>query len=220
MVRPKKQFLKGGLYGSIIYPWNKVGMNESPFVQIFSKMGITSAAVILNIVVLTAALSVYNSGISSNARMLYSLAKQGNAPKLFTKLSKDGTPVAGVLVSSALTLVAVILNYLIPGKVFMYLISVAVIAVVISWVTIIIVNLKFRKAKAGQTIEFKTPWHPVSNYICLAFMAMIVVLMTQIDDMKMAVYILPVWLLILWSGFKLKKSLLSKSENHNNTHKL
>ena len=194
----------------IIYPWNKVGMDGSPFVQIFSKMGISTAATILNIVVLTAALSVYNSGIYSNARMLYSLSKQGNAPKLFGKLSKNGIPVAGVLASSALTLVAVVLNYLIPGKVFMYLISIAIIAAVISWVTIIIVNLKFRKAKKDSEIEFKTPWHPYSNYFTLAFMAAIVVLMTQIDDMKMAVYILPAWLLILWVGYKIKKSLESK----------
>lgn len=199
----------------ILSPWKVVGMDGSPFVQIFENIGIPAAATILNIVVLTAALSVYNSGIYSNARMLYSLAQQGNAPKLLMKLNKKGTPVIGVLVSSTFTLVAVILNYLIPGKVFMYLISVAVIAAVISWVTIIVVNLKFRKAKAGENIEFKTPWHPISNYACLAFMALIIILMTQIDDMKMAVYILPVWLFILFGGYKIKKSLQSKTNDQN-----
>jgi AAT family amino acid transporter/aromatic amino acid transport protein AroP len=192
----------------IIYPWNKVGLSGSPFVEIFSKMGIPAAATILNIVVLTAALSVYNSGIYSNARMLFSLAQQGNAPKLFTRLSSSGVPVAGVLASSGLTLFAVILNYLIPGKVFMYLISIAIIAAVINWTMIIVTNLKFRKAKgqAVQELEFKTPWHPYTNYISLAFLVLIVGLMTQIEDMKMAVYLLPAWLLILWVGFKFKKS--------------
>lgn len=194
----------------IIYPWNKVGLDGSPFVQIFSKMGIPAAATILNIVVLTAALSVYNSGIYSNGRMLYSLATQGNAPKLFAKLNKKGIPVAGVLASSALTLVAVVLNYLIPGKVFMYLISVAIIAAVINWTSIIITNLKFRKAKAAEgqlgNIEFKTPWHPLTNYLSLAFLIMILILMTTMDSMKLAVYILPVWILVLWVGYKFKKS--------------
>jgi amino acid transporter, AAT family len=196
----------------IIYPWDKVGLDGSPFVQIFSKMGIPAAAAILNVVVLTAALSVYNSGIYSNARMLFSLAQQGNAPKLFTNLSKGGIPVAGVLFSSALTLAAVVLNYLIPGKVFMYLISIAIIAAVINWSMIIIINLKFRKAKGQDAakLEFKTPLHPYSNYVCLAFLVMIVGLMTKMDDMKMAVYILPAWLLILWVGFKIKKSTESK----------
>ena len=198
----------------IIYPWNQVGVDGSPFVQIFSKMGIPAAATILNIVVLTAALSVYNSGIYSNARMLYSLAQQGNAPKCFTKLSKNGIPVAGVLVSSSLTLVVVILNYLMPGKVFMYLISIAVGAAVISWVMIAITNLKFRKSKgeAAAQLTFKTPWHPYTNYFCLAFLIMIIVLMTQIDGMKMAIYILPAWILVLWGAFKIKKSATEKEE--------
>lgn len=204
----------------IIYPWNKVGMNGSPFVQIFSKMGITSAAVILNIVVLTAALSVYNSSIYSNARMLYSLAQQGNAPKLFMKLSKKGTPVASVLFSSVLTLVAVILNYLVPGKVFMYFMSISTIALIITWVMIIVANLKFRKAKAGENIEFKTPWHPVSNYVCLAFMVLLIILMTQIPDMRMAVYILPVWLLILWVGYLFKNTSKNRSKYQDHTHQL
>lgn len=192
----------------IIYPWNKIGLDGSPFVQIFSKIGIPAAATILNIVVLTAALSVYNSGIYSNARMLYGLAQQGNAPKLFARLNSSGVPVAGVLVSSACTLVAVLLNYLVPGKVFMYLIAVAVLAAIISWVVIIIANLKFRAAKgaAAEKLEFKVPWFPYSNYICLAFMVMIVGLMLQIEDMRLSVYIMPLWLIILWCGFKLKKS--------------
>jgi len=201
----------------IIFPWDKVGMEGSPFVEIFAKMGIPAAATILNIVVLTAALSVYNSGIYSNARMLYGLAQQGNAPKVFLRLSKSGTPIIGILVSSFLTLITVILNYLLPGKVFMYLLSVAVIAAVISWTTIIITNLKFHKAKAktGEAIKFKTPWHPYSNYFCLAFMAMTVFLMTQIEDMRMAVYVLPVWLVVLWIGYTIKMSLIKKSKNVN-----
>lgn len=192
----------------IIYPWNKIGLDGSPFVQIFSKMGIPAAATILNIVVLTAALSVYNSGIYSNARMLYGLAQQGNAPKVFAKLNTRGVPVVGVLVSSACTLVAVVLNYLVPGKVFMYLIAVAVLAAIISWIVIIIANLKFRAAKGADVakLDFKVPWHPYSNYVCLAFMIMIVGLMLQIDDMKLSVYIMPLWLVILWTAFKLKKN--------------
>ncbi|MEL1134616.1 amino acid permease [Desulfitobacterium sp. THU1] len=194
----------------ILYPWNQVGSEGSPFVMIFSKIGIPAAATLLNIVVLTAALSVYNSGVYSNARMLYSLSLQGNAPKVFSKLNKRGVPVTGVFVSSGITLLAVILNFLFPGQIFMYLIAVAIIAAVITWMTIIIVNLKFRQAKIAQgeenNIEFKTPLHPFSNYFCAAFLVMIVVLMAFTESMKMAVYVLPAWLLILWIGFKIKKS--------------
>ncbi|MBC9784080.1 amino acid permease [Heliobacterium chlorum] len=190
----------------IIYPWDKVGMDGSPFVQIFSKMGISAAATILNIVVLTAALSVYNSGIYSNARMLFSLAQQGNAPKMFTKLSRNGIPVAGVLASSSFTLLAVVLNYLFPGKVFMYLISVAILAAIINWTMITVTHLKFRKAHAHEAhkLDFKAPWYPYTNYICLAFLALIFGLMATMEDMQISVYLAPLWIGLLWIGYKVK----------------
>jgi len=199
----------------IIYPWNQVGMDGSPFVQIFSGIGIPAAATLLNVVVLTAALSVYNSGIYSNGRMLHSLAQQGNAPKILSKLNKRGIPVVGILASSGVTLIAVALNYVLPGEVFTYLMAVAIIAGIINWSMIIITNLKFRKYKIANgeedKIEFKSFFYPYSNYICLAFLAVIVVLMAFTEGMKEAVLVLPIWLIVLYVSFKIKKSREAKN---------
>jgi len=201
---------------TIIYPWNLVGTIGSPFVEIFSKIGVPAAAGILNVVVLTAALSTYNSGLYSNGRMLHSLALHGNAPKMFAHLSRAGAPVVGVLFSSALTLIAVILNFLVPGKVFLYLISVATIAAIFNWTMILITHLKFRRAKqeAGEAndLAFKLPFYPFSNYVTLAFLAMVVVLMAYIPDMVYSLYIGPVWILILYIGYKFKGSVKSKGD--------
>lgn len=201
---------------TIIYPWNLVGTTGSPFVEIFSKIGIPAAAGILNVVVLTAALSTYNSGLYSNGRMLHSLALHGSAPKMFARLSKAGAPVTGVLFSSALTLIAVILNFLVPGKVFLYLISVATIAAIFNWAMILITHLKFRRAKveagAANDLAFKLPLYPISNYVTLVFLTMVVVLMAYIPDMAYSLYIGPVWILILYIGYKVKGSLKSKGE--------
>lgn len=68
-----------------IYPWNQIGEIGSPFVLTFAKVGIVAAAGIINFVVLTAAMSGCNSGIYSAGRMLYTLAKNGQAPKFFGK---------------------------------------------------------------------------------------------------------------------------------------
>ena len=71
-----------------LVPWNQLdlgGLDKSPFVMIFSQMGIGWAAHLLNFIILTAALSVYNSGMFANSRMLYGLAQQGNAPKFSRK---------------------------------------------------------------------------------------------------------------------------------------
>ena len=196
----------------IIFPWNQVGMEGSPFVTIFSKLGIGSAANILNFVVLTAAISVYNSGIYSNGRMLYSLAEQGNAPKVFTRLSGNKVPVLAILFSSACTLAAVVINYLIPEGAFMQVMAVATTAATITWVMIVLVHLKFRKAHRADAdkLTFRSPFHPYTNYACVAFLVIIVAAMTQLDSMRNAVYVLPVWLIVLFVGFTIRSKLAAK----------
>lgn len=197
----------------IIFPWNQVGMEGSPFVTIFSKLGIGSAANILNFVVLTAAISVYNSGIYSNGRMLYSLAEQGNAPKFFTKLGANKVPYVAVLFSSACTLVVVVINYLIPEGAFMQVMAVATTAATITWVMIVLVHMRFRKAHAATAgkLTFPAPFYPIANYFCVAFMAMIILMMTQMDSMRDAVYVLPAWLVVLYIGFLIRKRIATRS---------
>ncbi|CAI9405732.1 Aromatic amino acid transport protein AroP [Pleomorphomonas sp. T1.2MG-36] len=187
----------------IIFPWNQVGMEGSPFVTIFSKLGIGSAAHILNFVVLTAAISVYNSGIYSNGRMLYSLAEQGNAPKVFTKLGANKVPYVAILFSSACTLVVVAINYLIPEGAFMQVMAVATTAATITWVMIVLVHMKFRKAHAADVakLTFPAPFYPIANYFCVGFMALVIIMMTQMESMQMAVFVLPAWLIVLYVGF-------------------
>ncbi len=190
-----------------LWPWNEVGTEASPFVQIFSNVGIPAAAHILNFVVLTAAISVYNSAIYSNSRMLYGLAENGDAPAFLKKLSKRSVPVRGIFISSGITLLIVILNYFFQGHVFMYLLSIAVAAAVISWVTIVVTHLKFRKycVRENHPTKFHALLYPMANYICLAFLAGVILLMTQIPDMQLAVLILPIWLIVLWIGYSYKK---------------
>ncbi|MBF1691367.1 MAG: amino acid permease [Selenomonas sp.] len=190
-----------------LWPWNEVGADASPFVQIFRNVGIPAAAHILNFVVLTAAVSVYNSAIYSNSRMLYGLAQRGDAPQALCQLSHRGVPVRGILISSGMTLIVVFLNYFFPGDAFLYLIAIATCAAVISWTTIVVTHLKFRRqcAREGKPIKFRTPFYPWINYLCLIFLAGVVIMMAQIPGMQIAVPILPVWLIVLWLGYRSKR---------------
>ncbi|WP_397538220.1 amino acid permease [Rummeliibacillus pycnus] len=192
----------------ILYPWDKIGTNGSPFVLIFDKVGIPGAANIINFVVITAALSAFNSGLFASGRMLYNLSLQNNGPKYFGKLSKNGSPRRGILFSSLFLLVAVFLNYIVPEKVFLYISSVATVAVITSWTIILITQLKFRQSKTKKEIEklaFKIPFYPVSTYLALTFLAFVVVLMGFIEDMRIALIVAPIWFLILYIGYKIKK---------------
>lgn len=191
----------------ILYPWNEVGSNGSPFVLIFDKIGIPGAAHIINFVVLTAALSAFNSGMFSTGRMLYNLSLQNNGPKYFGKLNKHQTPRRGILFSASFLLVAVFLNYIIPEKVFMFISSVATVAVITSWTIILLTQIKFRQSKTKEEVgklAFKMPLHPFSNYVALVFLAFVIVLMAFMDGMREALYVAPVWFLILYVGYRLK----------------
>ncbi|MCW2267542.1 MULTISPECIES: amino acid permease [Pseudomonas] len=184
----------GGTYGA------------SPFVQVFSLLGSDVAAHILNFVVLTAALSVYNSGTYCNARMLYGMAAQGDAPAGLAKIDKRGVPVRSILASAAVTLVAVLLNYFIPQHALELLMSLVVAALVINWAMISYSHLKFRQHlnKTGQTPLFKSLWYPYGNYICLAFVVLILGIMLQIPGIQISVYAIPVWLLVMVICYSLK----------------
>ncbi|MBF0207094.1 MAG: amino acid permease [Oligoflexia bacterium] len=192
-----------------IFPWNLIGGVGSPFVSIFTKLGIPAASSILNMVVLTACLSTYNSCLYSNGRMLYGLALQGNAPKIFAKLGRSKVPVNGVLFSSLLTSVTVILTYLGTKKIFYYLVSVATFSAVINWCLIIITQIKFRK-NLEQTyidkLEFKMPFYPYSNYVCLIFYLVVVVMMGFIEEMRVSLIIGPLWVILLYVAYKIKRS--------------
>ncbi|WP_272909162.1 amino acid permease, partial [Acinetobacter nectaris] len=86
-----------------LYPWNKVAEGGSPFVMIFHSLNSDLVAGILNFVVLTAAVSVYNSCVYSNSRMLLGLAQQGNAPRALGKINSRGIPVQALIFSSLCT---------------------------------------------------------------------------------------------------------------------
>lgn len=200
-----------------LWPWNQVGMESSPFVQIFANVGIPIAAHILNLVVLSAAVSVYNSTIYCESRMLYGLAGKGDAWPIFSRLSNHGVPVAGILTTSALSFIIVILNYLFPSQIFMYLFAVVIISVVINWMFIAITHMKFREycKKTGHPIPKFHSWlYPWLNYFCLAFFVGVIICMTQIPDMSMAVWALPVWLLLLYLGYKFKMSKIRDRKKH------
>jgi aromatic amino acid transport protein AroP len=190
-----------------LYPWEKVVTGGSPFVLIFQAMNSNVVAHVLNIVVLTAALSVYNSGVYCNSRMLYGLAKQGNAPRALLKVNRRGIPLAALGVSALATAACVLINYFMPGKAFELLMGLVVSALIINWAMISIIHLKFRRDKrqAGETTSFRSLGYPFTNYLCLAFLAGILVIMYLTPGLQISVYLIPVWLVLLGISYHFRQ---------------
>jgi aromatic amino acid transport protein AroP len=190
-----------------LYPWSQVAAGGSPFVMIFSQIGSRWTANALNVVVLTAALSVYNSCVYANSRMLYGLAEQGNAPRALLRVDARGVPYRAIGVSAAAAFSCVIVNYVIPAKALDVLMALVVAALVLNWALISLTHLKTRKAmlEEGQTLVFRSLWFPVSNWICLAFMAMVMVILAMTPGLNVSVMLVPVWLLVMWAGYRFKE---------------
>ncbi|UVE18158.1 amino acid permease [Pseudomonas sp. LS44] len=183
-----------------IYPWSEIGTQGSPFVMTFERLGIKTAAGIINFVVITAALSSCNGGIFSTGRMLYSLAQDGQAPKAFAKTSKNGVPRNALLLSIFALLLGVVANYLAPEKVFVWVTSIATFGAIWTWAMILLSQLKFRRTlSAAETgkLQFKMWLSPLSNYLALAFLALVVGLMAFFEDTRIALYVGPLFLVVL-----------------------
>jgi aromatic amino acid transport protein AroP len=197
-------------------PWQTITADTSPFVTVFDNLkglqfdvfGTTIyfsklIANALNVIVLTAALSVYNSCVYSNSRMLYGLAAQGNAPAGLKKLNKNGVPVQAILASSVVVALCIFINLFFPNKAFGILMSLVVSSLIINWLMISVTHLKFKKYLIGQGVKtlFPSFLYPISNYICLLFLVGILVIMCYIGK-GLSVLLIPIWLLILFFSYK------------------
>ncbi|SOD15503.1 amino acid permease [Pedobacter xixiisoli] len=196
-------------------PWKNITDGSSPFVMVFERLNgfqfdvfghtinfTKLIANVLNVIVLTAALSVYNSSVYSNSRMLYGLAQQGNAPKFLSKLNKNYVPVMAILVSALFAAICIVINKLIPEQALSILMSLVVSSLVINWLMISYTHIKFRKAHQLEKTKFPSFLYPISNYICLLFLAGILIVM-WLTGLKMSVELIPIWLLFLYGCYYL-----------------
>lgn len=179
-----------------LFPWNQIAEGGSPFVLIFDSLGSQGVATVLNFVVLTAAISVYNGTSYGTSRMLLGLAEQGNAPQFLKKINQRGIPYAAILCSALVTLLCVVLNYIFPEKAFKLLMSLVVSAIVINWMMLALTHLKFKQRMLAlkKSTLFPTLIYPISNYICIVFMLGILVVMWLTPDMRIAVMLIPLWI--------------------------
>ncbi|MGG4445364.1 amino acid permease [Brevibacillus porteri] len=197
-----------------IYPWNAINPLESPFVQVFAAIGIAAAAGIVNFVVLTSAASACNSAIFSTSRMVYSLAKEKNAPVPLTKLTANKVPANALLFSTVVILIAVVLNYVMPEGVFTLITSVSTVCFIFIWGITVICHLKYRKTRPdlAKANSFKMPLYPFANYLILAFLAFILVVLALAEDTRVALFITPVWFILLVVIYKLRKTKTNEIE--------
>jgi L-asparagine transporter-like permease len=186
----------------MLIPWHQVSLETSPFVLAWESIGIGAAAGVLNGVVITSALSSCNSGLFASGRMLYALSGTGQAPSRLHRLSRTRVPARALAVTGGALTLGVLVNILEPGKAFVYIASVATVAVLWVWAMIVIAHLRFRAAEGARSdAYFRMPGSPWTNYVVLAYLAFIGVLLAAEPDQRVAVVAGAVWAALLAFGW-------------------
>ncbi|MGD3154909.1 amino acid permease [Staphylococcus warneri] len=184
-----------------IIPWDKVDPDNSPFVKLFTLIGIPFAAGLINFVVLTAAASSCNSGIFSNSRMLFGLSDNKQAPPAFSKTNKNGVPHVAIIGSSALLLIAALLNYIFPDAtlVFTYVTTLSTVLFLIVWALIIIayINYSSKNPELHKASTYKLPGGKYMGYVILLFFILVFGLLFVNETTRRAIYLTPLWFVIL-----------------------
>ncbi|MGE8541222.1 MAG: amino acid permease [Acinetobacter sp.] len=184
-----------------VTPWDKIPADQSPFVSLFLHAGIPVSAIIMNLVVLSSVMSSMNSGVFSTSRMLFGLARGGQAPQALARLSKRAVPAQGLIFSCFFIMAGAGLQYFVPNTIeaFTLASSLCVILFISIWALIMVCYLRYRKLQPQNHIKstFKMPGGVWMSYIVLAFLFFTLIILSLEPDTLKALMISPLWLVIL-----------------------
>ncbi|GAA5002521.1 amino acid permease [Acinetobacter puyangensis] len=143
------------------------GLSHSPFVSVFSRIGIPYAEDLIRFVIITALLSAANSGLFAASRMLWSLSSTQKLPAVFSRLSRTGTPMIAICVTMMGAIPGLLSEFYAPEVIFTNLLNIAAFTMVIVWISICVSQFNFRRQwyKSGHTVsqlKFAAPLYPLT----------------------------------------------------------
>src|SRR3954471_4725328 len=170
-----------------VVPWNDTKLGDSPFIAALERIGIPGAADVMNAIVVTAVLSCLNSGIYTASRMLFALARRGDAPKALLDVNARGVPVKAILLSVSIGFLSVIFAALSPNKVFLFLVNSSGAVALFCYVLIALAELRMRRtleAEAPERLKLKMWAFPWLTYLAIAAMVAVIASMALIEDVR------------------------------------
>ncbi|MFI9237548.1 amino acid permease [Streptomyces cinnamoneus] len=199
---------------AVLLPFSEYVAGESPFVTVLSKIGVPYAAGVMNLVVLTAALSSLNSGLYSTGRILRSMAMSGSAPKFTGLMNKGQVPYGGILLTAFFCVLGVGLNFVVPADAFEIVLNFAAIGIIGTWGMIMVCSLLFyRRSQDGRVTRpgYKLPWAPYTQIVTLVFLAGVLGLMASEPGAgRTTVLCLPIIVAMLVGGWFLVRGKVAR----------
>lgn len=176
-----------------LFPWEKAGLVDSPFVVVFDNIGIPYAADIMNFVIITAVLSVANSGLYATSRMMYSMAQKGMVSSKLGKLTKKGVPLNALTFSMFFGCLSLLSGIYAEDTVYLWLLSIAGFGCLFVWASIALSNLLGRKKyiqEGGklEDLKYKTPLYPFVPIVAFVLNVVVIISLAFIPDQRIALY--------------------------------
>jgi len=156
-----------------IVPWNVIssGATESPFVTVMARTHIAGAAGVVNFVILIAALSAMNSQLYVTTRMMFLLSRAGFAPARLGVLTRNGVPIAALLVSTVGIGIAALLNARYHDRSFLLMLAISLFGPMFAWLMIFVTHLSFRRHHAETKLAFRMWGYPYTSLLGAGLMA-------------------------------------------------
>jgi len=202
-----------------VTPWTQFAAGHSPFIGMFSLAGLGAAATVVNLVVLTSAMSSANSGIYSTSRMVFGLAQEGDAPGIFSRLSTRKVPSNALFLSCVLLLSGVVLMYAGQdvGKAFEMVTTVSAVCFIFVWSIILASYISFRRRRPQlhAASNFKMPGGIPAVWVVYAFFAFVLWALTTQPDTLIALLVTPTWFVVLgvaWAVLRRRPAHLARFE--------
>ncbi|OAN42745.1 D-serine/D-alanine/glycine transporter [Microbacterium sp. H83] len=201
-----------------VTPWTEYVADESPFIAMFALAGLGIAATVVNLVVLTSAMSSANSGIYSTSRMVFGLAQDGDAPRVFGRLSKRRVPQNALFLSCILLLSGVVLIYAGDNIItaFSMVTTVSALCFMFVWTIFLCSYLVYRRTRPEKAAAstFRMPGGIVMVFVVLAFFVFILWALTTQPDTLTALLVTPIWFGVLFVAWLFVR----KSPHHIERH--
>jgi amino acid transporter, AAT family len=185
-------------------PWSQSStgtITGSPFVRAFAAVGIPYAASIMNLVVITAALSSANTNLYLSTRMLFSLARGEYAPAALGRLSSNGVPHRALGVSSLGMVVAILLAIYTPKRAFLLMYGFALAGMYFVWVVVLLAHIAFRRATQDRELPLRLRLFPASNIAAIVALIGIAISTAFVEGLEYSLPIFAVLLLVMTAAY-------------------
>ncbi len=202
-----------------LIPMQQAGVEKSPFVLVFEKVGIPYAADIFNFVILTAILSAANSGLYASGRMLWSLSNEKTLPRCFARVNKNGVPLTALSVSMLGGVLALFSSVVAPDTVFVALSAISGFAVVAVWISICASHFVFRRRhlQSGQplsALQYRAPWYPLVPVLGFILCVVACVGLWFDPSQRIALYCGLPFVALCYGAYYLTRNMTSQEPEH------